>query len=70
MAIQIPNHGHCSICQRAVPFGDKTCSPRCQADLDELQRKRKRTMLLMYGLMALSVVVLILTVASPGLVGG
>jgi predicted nucleic acid-binding Zn ribbon protein len=59
--LQIPNHSHCVVCSRAVPFGDKTCSPECQAQLDELNKKRKRSMLVMYGLMAAAVLVFLLS---------
>ena len=60
MALQIPNHAHCAICTRAVPFGDKTCSADCESKYDDLQRRRKRTMLFLYGLMAFSIIVLLL----------
>jgi predicted nucleic acid-binding Zn ribbon protein len=59
--LQIPNHSHCVICSRAVPFGDKTCSEKCQADVDELNKKRKKSMYTMYALMALAFLVLALS---------
>lgn len=68
MPIQIPNHSHCVICSHAVPFGDKTCSKECEASYDELQKKRKRSMLTMYGLMALAILVLMLS--YTGIFGG
>lgn len=52
MAVQIPNHAHCSICTRAIPFGDKTCSEECEKKFADLQKRRKRTVYLMYGLAA------------------
>jgi predicted nucleic acid-binding Zn ribbon protein len=58
--IQIPNHAHCVVCSRAVPFGDKTCSPTCEADYADLQKRRKRTAFFMYGLLALSILALVL----------
>jgi len=66
MTIQIPNHSHCVMCSRAVPFGDKTCSPECERDYAEVQKKRKRTMYVMYGLIGLTVVLLLLN--SSGLI--
>lgn len=60
MAVQIPNHSHCLICTRAVPFGDKTCSAQCEQQHTDLQKRRKRSMVLLYGLMALSVLLLLL----------
>lgn len=58
--LQIPNHAHCQICSQAVPFGDKTCSAECERKLDELQKKRRRTVLFLYGLMGASVLILLL----------
>lgn len=71
----IPNHMHCAICNRAVTYvepkkqtdEDKTCSKECLAAYEELQRKRKRSLYTMYGLMALAFVVLILS--STGVLG-
>jgi predicted nucleic acid-binding Zn ribbon protein len=60
-AVQIPNHSHCVICQKAVPYGDKTCGPKCEADLEDLNKRRKRSMYMMYGLMALAFLVLALS---------
>ena len=60
-AVQIPNHSHCVICQRAVPYGDKSCSEKCQKDLEALEQKRKRSMYTMYALMALAFLVLIMS---------
>ena len=65
--IQIPNHSHCVICSRAVPFGDKTCSDKCQASLDELDKTRTKQMYILYGLMALAF--LVLALSSTGLFG-
>lgn len=59
--IQIPNHSHCTICTRAVPFGDKTCSPECEAKLADIDRRRKRSMYTMYALMGLAMLVLVLS---------
>ncbi len=57
--IQIPNHSHCLVCQRAVPYDDKTCSKECQTKLDEQQSKRKRQLYMLYGLMAIAFAVAI-----------
>ena len=70
MPLQIPDHAHCGICGRAVPFGDKTCSKECAAKLEDLNKRRKRAMLMMYGLMGLAFLVLVLSVTNPGLLGG
>lgn len=67
--LQIPNHQHCAICNRAIAYveprkatdEDKTCSKECLAGLQEIAKKRKRSLYTMYGLMALAFVVLILS---------
>lgn len=64
MPVQIPNHSHCVICSRAVPYGDKTCSDKCQADLEDLNKRRKRSMYTMYALMALAFVVLLMSLGG------
>ena len=50
MPVQIPNHAHCAICTRAIAFGDKTCSKECEEKYEDLQKRRKRTVWIMYGL--------------------
>lgn len=67
--IQIPNHDHCAICGRAIVYTEpqdrttqtRTCSAEHKERLDALNKKRKRSMYLMYGLMALAFLVLILS---------
>lgn len=60
MTIQIPNHGHCRICGRAVAFGDATCSEKCQKDMEAIHKKKKNMLLFIYGMIGLSVVILLL----------
>ena len=67
MSSIIPNHAHCAICGRAVPYGDKTCSKDCETKHDDLQKRRKRAMWTMYGLMTLAFVVLVMSATSPGM---
>lgn len=72
-ALQIPNHMHCAVCNQAIPYvdpkrsttADRTCSPEHEKALDELNKKRKRQVYLLYGLMALAFVVLIVTTLNP-----
>lgn len=67
MPVQIANHAHCQICQRAIAYGDKTCSADCEKKYDDLQRRRKRAVWTMYGLMALAFLVLVMSMMNPGL---
>lgn len=66
--VQIANHQHCWICGKAMDWdaAAKHCSPECKAQLDARNRKRKNYMLLLYGLMAASVVYLVLGLMRGG----
>lgn len=68
VTVQIPNHSHCVICTKAVPFGDKTCGEKCQQEMDDLNKRRKKSMYMMYALMALAFLVLLLSYV-PGIFG-
>lgn len=70
MPLQIPDHAHCTICGKAISADDKTCGKEHQAKFDDLQKRRKRAVWLMYGLMALAFGVLVLSVTNPGMFGG
>lgn len=63
---QIPNHAHCVICSRAIAHGEKTCGPECKQKLEDIDRKRKRSMTLMYVLMGLAVLVMLFSFRSAG----
>ena len=69
MPIQIPDHAHCAICGKAIPSDEKACGKDHQAKYDDLQKRRKRAMWMMYGLMALAFLVLVLSVSNPGMFG-
>lgn len=78
MPLQIPNHSHCAICGKAIAFApatskdadERTCSKDCGAKFEERQKKMKRNLYTMYGLMALAFVVLVLSLTNPTLFGG
>lgn len=54
---QIVEHAHCEVCQRVVDPGRRVCSDECQAKLDEAQKTKKKTALLIV-LMAVFVLLL------------
>lgn len=59
MPVEIAQHGHCSVCGRVVKYGKATCSEECDAELERVKKSRKRTMMIMYGLMILAVLVFV-----------
>lgn len=67
---QIPNHSHCIICGRAVEFGDKTCGPEDAAKYEENEKKRRRSVMLMYVLMGIAMLVLVFSYTNPAMFGG
>lgn len=62
MVLQIPQHGHCHVCGKAMAWSEteRTCSTECTGKLAEIQKKRKRTLTFMYVMMGLSMVLLML----------
>lgn len=48
---------------------ERTCSKECAARFEERQKKVKKNLYTMYGLMALAFLVLILSLTNPGLFG-
>jgi len=52
MTEKLLQHAHCSVCSRAVKFGDTTCSEECKQKMEGEVKKRKRLMYIMYGAMA------------------
>jgi predicted nucleic acid-binding Zn ribbon protein len=63
---QIPNHGHCKVCGRAVKFGDDTCSAKCQEQFETVQKKRRNMLWFIYAMMGLAIVVLLLQLGGAG----
>jgi predicted nucleic acid-binding Zn ribbon protein len=60
MPVEIAQHGHCQVCGRVVRYGKPYCSEECQSELERMKKSRKRTMMIMYGLLILVFVVFIL----------
>lgn len=58
MPLQVPQHSHCVICGKAVQAEEKTCGPECVKALEQHNKKRRLMMLLMYGLIGFTVVLL------------
>ena len=45
---ELLNHSHCKVCERAVRFGDETCSDECRQSFVQHKKKRARTVLFFY----------------------
>ncbi len=66
MPVEIVQHGHCSVCGRVVKYGKTACSETCEAELERMKKSRKRTMLIMYGLLIVVVIIFLLPMFLPG----
>lgn len=63
---KVPNHGHCVICNKAVPYGDETCSAECDQELEEQEKKRKRMKYITYGFIAFGVLLIAVQLVFAG----
>lgn len=62
---QIANHAHCRICSRAITFGEEACSPECQAKIDDLKERQRKTKRFYYVTIAVLVLLFIWQVVQP-----
>ena len=58
----IPQHGHCNICGKAIKFGEAICSEKCQKEYEQFVKKRKMYVYIMYGAVAVLLVVVFLQI--------
>jgi predicted nucleic acid-binding Zn ribbon protein len=50
MTEKIPQHRHCSKCGKAFIGDDRFCSEECETQSNDLLRKRKRQLTLLYAI--------------------
>lgn len=56
---KVANHAHCVQCNKAIPYGEETCSEECAQEVAGQEKKRKRMMYITYGLLALGFLMLV-----------
>lgn len=56
MAGSVPQHAHCHMCGKSIPFGETLCSEECKQKYQALLRRRKLILYLMYGMLAAVIV--------------
>ena len=61
MAGSIPQHAHCHMCGKSIPYGETLCSEECKLKYHTLLRRRKLIVYLMYGLLAAIIVVVVVS---------
>ena len=59
MAESVPQHAHCHLCGKSIPFGETLCSEDCKQRYQTLLRRRKLIVYLMYGILAALIVLFV-----------
>ncbi|MEM0493509.1 MAG: DUF2116 family Zn-ribbon domain-containing protein [Candidatus Thermoplasmatota archaeon] len=57
---KIVQHTHCQICGKAIPMNETLCSEDCKQRYQKMLRTRKWYLYIMYGLIAIVVLIFIL----------
>jgi len=59
MAGSVPQHAHCHMCGKSIPFGETLCSEECKQKFQKLLKRRKLIVYLMYGILAALIVLFV-----------
>ncbi len=59
MTEKILQHKHCSICGKAIPVDETFCSDECKEKWGAMMKKRKMMMYIMYGMIAVFIVLIL-----------
>ncbi len=62
MAEKIQQHTHCQMCGKAIPVKEALCSEDCKEKYQNLLKKRKKTLYLLYGMILIFFIVIIASV--------
>jgi predicted nucleic acid-binding Zn ribbon protein len=62
MAEKIQQHTHCQMCGKAIPFKEALCSEDCKEKYQNLLKKRRKTIYLLYGIILVFFVVILASV--------
>lgn len=52
MVEKVPQHRHCQNCDKAVPYKDKFCDEKCEAEYKSRMQGKKKQLIYFYMLMA------------------
>jgi predicted nucleic acid-binding Zn ribbon protein len=61
MVEKIVQHTHCGICGKAIPINESFCSEDCRQKYQQLLKKRKMLVYIMYGTIIFIVAVFFIT---------
>lgn len=60
MPLEIPEHGHCRVCGKAIPIEEIFCSQECKEKFERFVKRRRILVLMMYALMIAIFLIIIL----------
>ncbi len=60
MAEIIPQHTHCHMCGKSIPFGETLCSEECKQKFQNLVKRRKIFLYLMYIMLAAFIIIIVI----------
>ena len=60
-AQRIPQHKHCMICHKAIPSKKDLCSDECEEKYQQIEKKRRTYMYIMYALFFFVIVMVMLS---------
>ena len=52
-------HRHCQVCYKAIPLNEEFCSEECKTEFDNMVKKRRNLVYLIYGTMIVMIIVLL-----------
>ena len=61
MTVTVPQHAHCLMCGKSIPYGETLCSEDCKQKYQRLLKRRKIMVYLMYGIIAALIVIFVLS---------
>jgi len=59
MAETVPQHAHCLMCGKSIPYGETICSEDCKQRYQTVLRRRKLMVYLMYGVLAALLIIFV-----------
>lgn len=59
-ADRIVSHHHCPVCTKAIPMEREFCSKKCEDSYNNVLRKRKMMIYLLYAMIAFFLAIMIL----------
>ncbi len=57
MVERVPQHRHCTNCNKAIPYRDKFCDEKCEGEYKGNLKAKKRQLLYFYALMVIVFVI-------------